>query len=175
MKTKISLVILAVFLIGAGIIVLANRGGSQASTDSNPSQSAQASNNSAPSDSNATTPVDSNAAVPVGTPVSASAPKSSLTVTAKPLNQSSNPALASNGPKSYTLADVAKHNNASSCWSAINGNVYDLTSWISKHPGGQQAILSICGIDGSAAFNDQHGGQSRPANELAGFSIGVLQ
>ena len=34
--------------------------------------------------------------------------------------------------------------------------------------------LSICGKDGSSAFNDQHGGQSRPKNELAGFEIGTL-
>jgi cytochrome b involved in lipid metabolism len=52
--------------------------------------------------------------------------------------------------------------------------VYDLTAWISKHPGGERAILSICGKDGSAAFNDQHGGQRRPANELSGFKIGTI-
>jgi hypothetical protein len=56
----------------------------------------------------------------------------------------------------------------------INGGVYDLTAWISKHPGGERAILSICGKDGSAAFNDQHGGQRRPANELSGFKIGTI-
>ncbi len=76
--------------------------------------------------------------------------------------------------QTYTLVDVAQHNSASSCWSTINGGVYDLTSWISRHPGGQQAILSLCGTDGSAAFNDQHGGERRPANELAGFQIGTL-
>ena len=76
--------------------------------------------------------------------------------------------------KGYTLAQVATHNSVSSCWSTVNGKVYDLTSWIGRHPGGQQAILSICGKDGSAAFNDQHSGQRRPANELAGFLIGSL-
>jgi cytochrome b involved in lipid metabolism len=75
---------------------------------------------------------------------------------------------------SYSLADVAQHNSSSSCWSAINGKVYDLTSWINQHPGGPDKILAICGIDGSSAFNAQHGGQSRPANELAGFLIGDL-
>ena len=77
-------------------------------------------------------------------------------------------------PGTYTLADVAIHNSGASCWSAINGGVYDLTSWINQHPGGPQAILSICGKDGSSAFNAQHGGQNRPANELAGFEIGTL-
>jgi cytochrome b involved in lipid metabolism len=75
---------------------------------------------------------------------------------------------------SFTLADVAAHGNASSCWSAINGKVYNLTSWISQHPGGPEHILSICGTDGSSAFNAQHGTQARPASELAGFYIGTL-
>ncbi len=74
----------------------------------------------------------------------------------------------------YAMADVAAHNSGASCWTAINGGVYDVTSWIKQHPGGQQAILSLCGTDGSAAFNGQHGGQARPASELATFKIGTL-
>lgn len=74
----------------------------------------------------------------------------------------------------YTLAEVAKHADASSCFAAINGKVYDLTSWINQHPGGAERILSICGTDGSAAFNNQHGGQGRPERELANFYIGAL-
>ncbi len=77
-------------------------------------------------------------------------------------------------PTSYTLAQVATHSSAASCWAAINGKVYNLTSWIRQHPGGQTAILSLCGTDGSAAFNGQHGGQARPASELAGFFLAPL-
>jgi cytochrome b involved in lipid metabolism len=77
--------------------------------------------------------------------------------------------------KSYTLAEIATHATGADCWSTINGNVYNLTSWISKHPGGAKAIISLCGRDGSSDFNGQHGGQRRPANELAGFDIGVLK
>lgn len=74
----------------------------------------------------------------------------------------------------YTLATVATHNSTSSCWAAINGSVYDVTSWINQHPGGPQAILSLCGTDGSVAFNGQHGGDRRPASELASFRIGAI-
>ncbi len=74
----------------------------------------------------------------------------------------------------YTLSDVAKHNNQSDCWTAVDGYVYDVTPWIAEHPGGEAAILSLCGTDGSTAFDGQHGGQKRPANELAGFKIGIL-
>lgn len=74
----------------------------------------------------------------------------------------------------YTLADVATHSTQSSCWTAINGTVYDVTNWISQHPGGAEAILGLCGKDGSDAFNGKHGGQARPAAELATFLIGTL-
>ena len=89
----------------------------------------------------------------------------------------SNPSGPTGSTKSgtYTLADVAKHSGETSCWSAINGNVYDLTSWIPQHPGGPEAILSICGKDGSDKFNQQHGGIQRQAMILAGFKIGVLK
>ena len=73
---------------------------------------------------------------------------------------------------SYSATEVAAHKTASDCWSIVNGNVYNLTSWISQHPGGSRAIISMCGIDASAAYGDQHGNKRRPANELAGFIIG---
>ncbi len=82
--------------------------------------------------------------------------------------------VATSTAKTYILAQVATHKDATSCWTTINGSVYDVTSWISQHPGGQQAILGLCGIDGSEAFNGQHGGQARPASELASFKIGTL-
>ena len=75
---------------------------------------------------------------------------------------------------SYTAAQVATHKDASSCWTSISGSVYDLTKWISQHPGGPDRILSICGIDGTSAFEGQHGGQSRPEQVLATFKIGTL-
>ncbi len=76
--------------------------------------------------------------------------------------------------KTYTMAKVAQHNSAASCWAAINGNVYDLTDWINQHPGGPQRILNLCGTDATAAFNAQHGGQARPAQELAQFLLAPL-
>ena len=74
----------------------------------------------------------------------------------------------------YTLADIAKHNDASSCWTIINAGVYDLTGWINQHPGGPEAILSICGKDGSAPFNAQHGSAKLQQDILAGYKIGTL-
>lgn len=76
---------------------------------------------------------------------------------------------------SYTIAEVATHNSAQSCWTAISGSVYDVTEWINKHPGGSKAILSLCGTDGTAAFTGKHAGQAGPLEALAGFKIGVVK
>lgn len=72
------------------------------------------------------------------------------------------------------MAIVATHSSEQSCWTTINGNVYDVTKWISQHPGGSGAILRLCGKDGTDSFAGKHGGQPRPASELASFKIGTL-
>lgn len=77
-------------------------------------------------------------------------------------------------PGKYTIAQVAAHKDASSCWSAVNGGVHDLTAWIAQHPGGENAILSICGKDGTDAFNNQHGGKEKQETILQTFKIGEL-
>ena len=74
----------------------------------------------------------------------------------------------------YTMADVKKKNTSSACWSVIDGNVYDLTKWIPAHRGGPQAIIFLCGKDGTSAFKAQHEGASTPMSVLANYFIGPL-
>ena len=105
------------------------------------------------------TPVSGTSAVPTSASTAVGVVKTDTTV---------------NAPAGITMAEVQKHNAGSSCWTAVNGGVYDLTSFTSKHPGGSSAILSLCGIDGTSAFMDQHGNQKRPNNELTGLKIGDL-
>jgi len=78
------------------------------------------------------------------------------------------------GPLSFSMAEVASHSTRSDCWSAINGSVYDLTSFVNRHPGGASRIISLCGIDGSTAYNRQHE-RSRSAQSMLGLlKIGSL-
>jgi cytochrome b involved in lipid metabolism len=53
---------------------------------------------------------------------------------------------------SYTLAQVAEHSTQDNCWIAIEGKVYNVTSFISGHPGGNK-ILQGCGKDATEYFN----------------------
>ncbi|MFZ9100769.1 MAG: cytochrome b5 domain-containing protein [Candidatus Planktophila sp.] len=81
---------------------------------------------------------------------------------------------AAGGAITLTAAEVAAHNTASDCWSIVKGNVYNLTSYIQRHPGGPSVLTNICGRDGSAAFSNQHNGQAKPNNVLSGFLLGAV-
>ncbi len=74
----------------------------------------------------------------------------------------------------FTAVEVAKHNDQNSCYTIISGSVYDLTSYIFKHPGGPGKVLTICGQDGTSAFMGKHGGQSKMEQTLASLKIGAL-
>ncbi len=75
----------------------------------------------------------------------------------------------------YTLEQVKANNTASSCWSVIDGSVYDLTKWIGSHPGGAANIRGLCGIDGTSAFKSRHGNSSGPTGQLANYLLGPLR
>ncbi len=72
------------------------------------------------------------------------------------------------------MAEVANHRTATDCWSVIQGNVYDLTSWIQQHPGGPDVIKAMCGVDATEAFLAQHDGQRDPEKELTSRLVGPL-
>lgn len=81
----------------------------------------------------------------------------------------------SDTPKTVTLAEIAQHADSTSCWTTIDGNVYDLTPFILQHPGGAANIMRICGIDGTAAFAAQHGSGNRQQQAiLENLLIGTL-
>lgn len=96
------------------------------------------------------------------------------TVPAVPVSPTASAASASASGTAYTLAQVGEHADRSSCWAAIDGSVYDLTSWIANHPGGQDVIVGLCGTDATAKFTAKHAGDARPAEQLATMRIGSL-
>lgn len=83
-------------------------------------------------------------------------------------------AKATQAAGALTAAAVAQHATASDCWSIVNGNVYDLTSWVNVHPGGKNRIANMCGKDATSSFNAEHGGQASPEAKLATFKKGAL-
>lgn len=47
---------------------------------------------------------------------------------------------ATGGQREFTLEEIAKHNKQDDAWIILDGNVYDVTSVLEWHPGGE--ILS---------------------------------
>lgn len=66
----------------------------------------------------------------------------------------------------YTMEDVQAHSEEGDCWLVIEGKVYDVTSFISSHPGGR-AILEGCGIDASELFETRPMGSGTPHSQRA--------
>jgi len=86
-------------------------------------------------------------------------------------NNSTTPVTST--PSGYTLQDVAKHNTQTDCWQAINGIIYDLSSFSDVHSGGSRTIITGCGQDTSAEFNRKHG--SSETRFLQKYKVGALQ
>jgi cytochrome b involved in lipid metabolism len=84
-------------------------------------------------------------------------------------------AQASTSTATYTLADVAKHKTATDCWTAVGDGVFNLTPFVTKHPGGVENITKICGIDGTAPFTKMHGTMENAKAVLASLRIGTLK
>jgi protoporphyrinogen oxidase len=74
--------------------------------------------------------------------------------------------------KTYTLAEVAKHNKKSDAWIVIHKKVYDITKWIPIHPGGM-IILKGVGKDATELF-ESIGHDSYARKMLAKYKIGNL-
>ena len=51
------------------------------------------------------------------------------------------------------MTEVAKHNTKTDCWVVVDGQVLDVTSFLSEHPGGELAILTFAGKDATEEFN----------------------
>lgn len=55
----------------------------------------------------------------------------------------------------FSLNEISKHNHKKNCWIILYNKVYNVTSFIDKHPG-QDFILQVAGTDGTAIFESIH-------------------
>ncbi|PHT33670.1 Cytochrome b5 isoform A [Capsicum baccatum] len=75
--------------------------------------------------------------------------------------------------KLFTMEEAAQHNTKDDCWVVIDGKVYDVSSYLDEHPGGDDVVLAVTGQDATDEFEDA--GHSKSARELMEkFFIGEL-
>ncbi|KAG0605954.1 hypothetical protein M758_9G101100 [Ceratodon purpureus] len=72
----------------------------------------------------------------------------------------------------FSVAEVAKHNKETDLWIILKNKVYDVTSFVEEHPGGE-AIMNNAGSDSTEGFyGPQHG--TKVFEMLDDFYIGEL-
>ena len=56
----------------------------------------------------------------------------------------------------YTKEEVKQHNTKDDCWLIIKDMVYNVTEFLSIHPGGSSIVLSVGGEDATEYFYELH-------------------
>ncbi|KAF2848678.1 cytochrome b5 [Plenodomus tracheiphilus IPT5] len=76
--------------------------------------------------------------------------------------------------KEYTYSDVSEHNTKKDLFIVVHDKVYNASSFVDEHPGGEEVLLDVGGQDSTEAFEDV--GHSDEAREiLDGMLVGTLK
>ncbi|KIY72782.1 hypothetical protein CYLTODRAFT_366932 [Cylindrobasidium torrendii FP15055 ss-10] len=73
-----------------------------------------------------------------------------------------------------TLREVESHTSKDSCWVIIRNNVYDVTGFLSEHPGGAAIILKYAGKDATRAYEPIHASDALEKHLDASKHLGPL-
>ncbi len=92
-----------------------------------------------------------------------------------PKKRIGSPAVPAEDDEGYTWQEVRKHNTAKSLWMIINRRVYDITTWVDRHPGGREQLLMYAGRDATFPFISHHPFSDTPNMLLKKFDIGPLR
>ncbi|XP_076283600.1 cytochrome b5 isoform X2 [Lasioglossum baleicum] len=77
-------------------------------------------------------------------------------------------------PQIYTRAEVAKHVSADDLWVVIHRKVYNLSSFLLKHPGGGEILIEVAGEDVTESFEDL-GHSSYARKMMVDYEIGEVE
>ncbi|KAK3115320.1 hypothetical protein LTR53_005447 [Teratosphaeriaceae sp. CCFEE 6253] len=76
--------------------------------------------------------------------------------------------------KELTYSDVAEHTSKKDLYLVVHDKVYNCSSFVDEHPGGEEVLLDVGGQDATEAFEDV--GHSDEAREiLDGLLVGDLK
>uniref|UniRef100_A0A915B5M5 Cytochrome-b5 reductase n=1 Tax=Parascaris univalens TaxID=6257 RepID=A0A915B5M5_PARUN len=64
--------------------------------------------------------------------------------------------LASQQLPFVTDEELRKHNSADDCWILLDNKVYDVTEYLTFHPGGIEQLMKAAGCDGTNLFHKYH-------------------
>jgi len=90
--------------------------------------------------------------------------------TSAPSAAETNAPAAARDCRLVTPEELSRHASEKDCWVAVHGEVYDVSKWRSRHPGGADLLLEYCGMDATDQFELFH--PPRAADRLRALRIG---
>lgn len=88
-----------------------------------------------------------------------------------------NPTAREPGQLTLDMAEIAKHSTVKDCWLLISNKIYNVSNYLTAHPGGVSAISPYCGKEATRSFQTKDLGRphSSYANQLlTDYYIGDL-
>jgi len=71
----------------------------------------------------------------------------------------------------FSVKEISQHNKREDCWLIIEDKVYDVTSFVDKHPGGD-ILLSYAGMEATDIFDAFHADSTNKM--LINYEIGTV-
>lgn len=102
-----------------------------------------------------------------------SPPLTQKTTLPKEQKKMKSPGGSTKALKKYSREEVAKHNTADDIWLIIDNKVYDVTSWMGKHPGGSRIMEVQAGCDVTESYLVNHSEKVQLRKNV--FLIGYIQ
>ena len=98
------------------------------------------------------------------------------TDTATP-DQDSDPRGKQGEPPRYLLNEIATHATPGDCWIAVEGQVYDITDYIPRHPAPDEVLQPWCGRDATEGMRTKGTDRDHSARAwrlLKRYQVGII-
>ncbi|KAL0921056.1 hypothetical protein M5K25_008087 [Dendrobium thyrsiflorum] len=80
-----------------------------------------------------------------------------------------------NSTKKYSFSEISNHTSKDDCWLIIHGKVFNVTSFLEEHPGGEDVLLQAS-ANGDATDSFEDVGHSSTATSMMDeFLIGTVE
>ncbi|XP_074568622.1 uncharacterized protein LOC141825131 [Curcuma longa] len=77
--------------------------------------------------------------------------------------------------KSYSAAEISLHTTKEDCWLSIGGKVYDVSTFMEEHPGGEDVILHASASGDATQAFEEIGHSSAAISSMKSYLIGTIE
>ncbi|XP_073013280.1 uncharacterized protein [Typha latifolia] len=79
------------------------------------------------------------------------------------------------GSKKYSQSEVSIHTSKKDCWVVIHGKVYDVTTFLEDHPGGEDALLQASASGDATNSFEEVGHSTSAISMMENYLIGAIE